>query len=72
MLGTHYFLVYTKGRGEQSIDIQGEDNKKSGEGEGSGSKCMGDHDTGSKSQSGGNLANGEKGKEWLYRQVVSW
>ena len=28
MLGTHYALVYTKARGEQSIDIQGEDNKK--------------------------------------------
>ena len=31
MLGTHYPIGHTKGRGEQSIDIQGEDNKKSGE-----------------------------------------
>ena len=32
MLGNHYAIVYTKGRGEQSIDIQGEDSKKEREG----------------------------------------
>ena len=26
-------------------------------------------DTGSHSQSGGNLGNGVKGKEWLYRHI---
>ena len=31
MLGTHYTITYTKARGEQSIDIQREDNKKTGE-----------------------------------------
>ena len=28
--------------------------------------AWGDHDTGSKSQSGGNLEYGAKGKEWLF------
>ena len=59
MLGTHYAVVYTgtKGRGEQSIDIQGEDNKKrGGRGQGAAAHAWGDHDTGPKSQSGGTWA----------------
>ena len=76
MLGTHYAilkkLVYTKGRGEQSIDIQREDNKKrGGSEEGVAANVWGHHDTGSKRQSGSNLGKGGKGKEWLYRHVVS-
>ena len=47
--------------------MQGEDTKKRGErGQGAADIVWGDHDTGSKSQSGGNLGNGGKGKEWLY------
>ena len=57
--------IYTKGRAEQSIDIQGEDYKKRGRsGQGTAANEWGDHDTGSK-RNGGNLGNG---KEWLYRQ----
>ena len=68
MLGTHYAIVYTKGRGEQSIDIQGGDNKKrGGSGQGAAANAWGDHDTGrgSKSQRGRILDNGGKGEEWL-------
>ena len=40
------------GRGEQSIDIQGEDNKKrGGSGQGAAANARGDHDTGLKNQS---------------------
>ena len=61
---THYAIIYTKGRREQSIDIQGEDNKKrGGSGQGAAAIAWGDHDTRSKSQSGGNFGNGGKGKE---------
>ena len=53
MLGTYYAIVYTKGRGEQSIDIQGENNtKRGGSGQGAAANAWGDHVTGSKSQSG--------------------
>ena len=56
----------------QSIDIQGEDNKKrGGSGQGAAANAWKDHHTGSKSQSGSNLGNDGKGKEWLYRHVVS-
>ena len=41
-----------------------------GKASGCGSK-WGDRDTGSKSQSDGNLGNGGKDKEWLYRHMVS-
>ena len=52
--------------------MQGEDNKKRGEsGQGVAANAWGDHDIGSKSQSGSNLGNGRKGKEWLYRHVIS-
>ena len=52
--------------------MQEEDNKKrGGRGQGVAASAWGDHDAGSKSQSGGNLGNGGKGEEWLYRQVVS-
>ena len=45
-----------RGRGEQSIDVQREDNKKrGGRGQGAADNAWGDHDTGSKSQSGGNF-----------------
>ena len=72
MLVTHYELVHTTGRGEQSIDIQGEDNKKRGKSwQGAAANAWGDHDTGSKSQSGGNLGKGGKDKELLYRHLVS-
>ena len=64
MLGTHYAIVYTKGRGEQRIDIKAEDNTKRGENEQEAAEnAWGDHDTGSKSQSGGNLGNGGKGTD---------
>ena len=44
--------------------MQGEDNKKKeGRGQGMAANAWGDHDTGSKSQSGDNLGNGGKGKE---------
>ena len=71
MLGTHYAIVYTNGRGEQRtcIDTQGDINKKrGGSGQGSAANAWGNHDTGSKSQSSCNLDNGERGKERLYRQ----
>ena len=72
MLGTHYAIVYTKRMGEQTIDIEGEDRKKRGEsGHRAAANAWGDHDTGSKSQSGGNLGNGGKGKELLHRHVIS-
>ena len=50
----------------QSIVMQGEDDKKRGRrGQRVAANAWGDHDTRSKSQSGGNFGNGEKGKEWL-------
>ena len=53
-------------RGEKSICIQGEDNKKrGGSRQGPAANTWGDHDTGSKSQSGGNLVNDGKGKECI-------
>ena len=70
MLGTHYAIVHTKGREEQSTDTQGKDNKeRGGSGQRPAANAWGDHDTGSKSQSGSNLGNGGKGKEWLYRYI---
>ena len=61
MLGTHYAKVYD--RGEQSIGRQEEDNKKRGGiGQGAATNAWGGHVTGSKSQRGGNLGNGGKGK----------
>ena len=72
MLSTHYAIVYTKGRGEQSIDIHGEDNKKRGSSEqGAAANAWGNHDTVSRYKSGGNLGNDGKGKEWPYRHMVS-
>ena len=72
MLGTHYAIVYTKGRGEQSIIYRERIIKsKWGSGHGVAAFAWGDHDTGSKSQIGGNLDYGGKGEEWLYRHVVS-
>ena len=66
MLGTHYAIVYTgtKGRVEDT-------KKRGGSGQKAAAKAWGDHNTGSKSQSSFNLDNGGKGKEWLYRYVVS-
>ena len=50
-------------RGEQSINIQGEDYKKrEGRGQGATANAWGDYDKGSKSQSSGNLGNGGKSK----------
>ena len=66
-VGSHYAIVqciYTKGMGEQSIDIQGLHNKKRGGSEqGVAANAQGDHDIGPKSQSDSNLDNGGKGKE---------
>ena len=51
--------------------MQQEENKKrGGRGQGAAANAWGDHDTGLKSQSGNNLVNGEKGKEWLYYRPV--
>ena len=73
MLSTNYGIYKhpgTKGRGELSIAIQGEDNKKRGRsGQEAATNAWEDHDTGSKSQSSSNLGNGGKDKEWLYRHV---
>ena len=56
--------MYTNGRGEKSINIQGEDNKKRGEsGQGVAANAWGDHDKGLNSQSNGNLNNSGRGKE---------
>ena len=42
--------IYTKGRTEQSTDIQGKDDKmRGGSGQGTAANAWGDHDTGSKS-----------------------
>ena len=50
-------------RGEQSNDMQGEDNtRRGGRGQGAAANAWGDHDTGSMDQSGGNLGNGGKVK----------
>ena len=50
--------------------MQGKDDKERGvSGQRPAAKAWGDHDTGSKSQSGSNLGNGGKGKEWLYRYI---
>ena len=66
-----YIPVLRVGESEVLI-MQGEDNKKTGRSERvAAANAQGDHDTGSKSQSGGNLGNDEKGKEELYRHVVS-
>ena len=73
MLGTHYGIYKhpgTKGRGELSIAIHGEDNEKRGRSrQGAATNAWEDHDTGSNSQSSSNLGNAGKGKEWLYRHV---
>ena len=68
LLGTRYAIL----RREQSIDIHRKDNKmRGGSRQGVAANAWGDHDTGPKSQNGSNLGNGGKGKEWLYRHVVS-
>ena len=67
-VGLHYAIVYTKGRGEQSIDMQGENNKKRGERRQE--VAFGDNDTGSKSQSSSNLGNVGNVKERIHRPVV--
>ena len=52
--------------------MQSEDNKKrGGRGQGAAANAWGDHDTGSKSQSGVNLGNSGKGADWLYRHGFS-
>ena len=59
-------------RGEQSIDIYREKIiKREGSGQGAAANAWGYHETGSKSQRGGNLGSGGKGKEWLYRHMFS-
>ena len=45
--------------------MQGQNRKRGGRGQGVAANACGDHDTGSKSQNGINLGNGEKGEEWL-------
>ena len=58
----------TKGRGQSSTDMQGEDNeKRGGRRQGASANAWRDHDTGSNSQSGGTLGIHGKGEEWLYR-----
>ena len=59
--------------------MQGKDNKKrGGRPQGAAVNAWGDHDAGSKSQSGSNLDNGRKSKEWLYRhggktrKIIIW
>ena len=48
--------INTRGKGWQSIDMQGENNKKRwGRRQGAAANAWGDHDTGSESQSGSNL-----------------
>ena len=49
----------------------GECNKKKGGGARGGSHSWGEHGPGSKSQSGGILGFGGKGKQLLYKNVVS-
>ena len=50
--------------------MQGEDNKKRGGRElGAAANAWKDLDTGSVNQSGSNLCNGGKGKEWIYRHM---
>ena len=52
---------------EKIIKREGEE----GRGQGAVACAWGDHDTGSKSQRNGNLGNGGKSEEWLYRHKVS-